>query len=103
MITALVFAGLASALLPANDHPLPTFVLPLDQASRTRVRDMGYPAPPSPDGPGPHTFRGPGRGPSGSISQVSSFGGPWINRDRASDRVVEPCREDMQPVPPERD
>jgi hypothetical protein len=95
--------GLISALLPANDLPLPTFILPLDQTSRTRAWDMGPSAPPSPDGPGPHTFWGPSRGPAGSTIEFSSFGGPWVDWARSLDRVLEPCWSDARPGMPERD
>lgn len=95
--------GLVEAMLPANDLPLPALILPLDEGSRIRGRDAGYPPPPAPDGPGPHIFWAPARGPMAMDLQFSANGGAWVDWARSVDRVLEPCWRDERPVAPPRE
>ncbi|WGM30054.1 hypothetical protein [Brevundimonas sp. NIBR11] len=93
-------SGLTEVLRPANDLALPILILPLDEASRMRIRETAPPPPPMADGPGPHIFWAPGRGQTGHEIQFSSFGGPWVDWANSVDRVLEPCWQDERPVRP---
>jgi hypothetical protein len=94
--------GLVEAMLSANDRPLPTLIIPLDEASRTRGREAGFPAPPIPDGSGPHVFWAPTWGPVASNIQFSAYGGPWVEWSESVDLVLDPCWQDERPIAPPR-
>lgn len=92
--------GLVEAMLAANDLPLPLVILPLDERSRARAREAGSSTPPAADGPGPHVFWAPARGPVALGIQFETYGGVWVDWSNGVDRVLEPCWSDDPPLTP---
>ena len=89
-------------LLRANDLPLPSVIIPLDESSRARRAVAGHPTPPAADGPGPYVFWTIAFGPVGNDVRFSTYGGPWHDWANEMEISLTPCWGDQMPSMPPR-
>lgn len=94
--------GLIAILLEANALSVPGLIVPLDEGSRARARQVPPPAPPALDGPGPGAwvFWAIGSGGSALDVQFSAYGGPWVDWGRRLRTALHSCWAADQPAGP---
>lgn len=92
-----VCPGMIPQLLRANRFPLPSVLIPLDEASRAQRAAIGPPSPPAADGPGPYVFWAMTFG-AGHEARFWTYGGPWHDWANQMEHTLKHCWGDEIPT-----